>query len=204
MRRGRGLPGHLPRLRGMAVTPLRLLTWRPACPLLKASSASRQRPYGLSRLAGRIASRLTFSTYRRGYGARAWRRKAMPRSMRRPPSPVSSPRTNGARCWQAGYQAARGDGSRHDIASRFDTVVLQTVPDPLPASGVHPLSFLNDLIRPSIPSNPRSIGPSCRFAAARTTPSIGVPLQRLRAFGGEGVLAVFFGVQSRGKDPRRS
>jgi hypothetical protein len=31
-----------------------------------------------------------------------------------------------------------------------------------PPVGVHPLSFLNDLIRPSTPSNPRSFGPSCR------------------------------------------
>jgi len=46
-----------------------------------------------------------------------------------------------------------------------------------PPVGVHPLSFLNDLIRPSTPSNPRSFGPSCRCAAARTTPSIGVPLR---------------------------
>jgi len=45
------------------------------------------------------------------------------------------------------------------------------------ALGGHPLSFLNDLSRPSTPSNPRSFGPSCRFAAARTTPLIGVPLR---------------------------
>ena len=29
--------------------------------------------------------------------------------------------------------------------------------------GVHPLSLLNDLSRPSTPSNPRSFGPSCRL-----------------------------------------
>lgn len=43
---------------------------------------------------------------------------------------------------------------------------------------VHPLSFLNDLSRLSTASNPRSFGPSCRYAAARTTPCLGVPLRR--------------------------
>lgn len=37
-----------------------------------------------------------------------------------------------------------------------------SVPVHCPPVGVHPLSFLNDLSRPSTPSNPRSYGPCCR------------------------------------------
>lgn len=63
----------------------------------------------------------------------------------------------------------RQSAGRGGSTSRF--------PWSLSARGVHPLSLLNDLSRPSNGPNPRSCGPSCRCAAARTTPLIGVPLR---------------------------
>ena len=58
--------------------------------------------------------------------------------------------------------------------------------------GGHPLSFPNDLVRMSTPSNPRSFGPSCRVPPLPAPP---LRLWFLRAStrsGGEGILAVFF------------
>ena len=60
----------------------------------------------------------------------------------------------------------------------------------------------NPAVRPLQPAIIRAELPCA--TAARTTPLIGVPLSRLRASGGEGVLAAFFGVQSRGRTPRRA
>lgn len=106
-----------------------------------------------------------------------------------------------------GVRSARIAGSRHSgtagratrqgrPASRFHVRC--------PPVGVHPLSFLNDLIRPSTPSNPRSFGPSCRVPRLPAPPlRSGFPCASSRS-GGEGVLAVFFGVQSRGRSPRRA
>jgi single-strand DNA-binding protein len=49
------------------------------------------------------------------------------------------------------------------------------------AQGLHPLSFLNDLSRPSTSSNPRSLGPSCRLRGCPHHPSDRGSPPRLRA-----------------------
>jgi hypothetical protein len=90
-------------------------------------------------------------------------------------------RVRGARRRQEGRCLIREGwraSSMRQCSTRIATrVSCSSDPWRLRALGVHPLSFLNDLSRPSTPSNPRSFGPSCRFAAAHTTPLIGVPLR---------------------------
>jgi hypothetical protein len=104
-----------------------------------------------------------------------------------------------------GVRSARIAGSRHSgtagratrqgrPASRFHVRC--------PPVGVHPLSFLNDLIRPSTPSNPRSFGPSCRVPRLPAPPlRSGFPCasSRFRWRGRPGRL-----FWSRGRTPRRA
>ena len=69
---------------------------------------------------------------------------------------------------------------------------------------VHPLSFLNDLIRPSTPSNPRSFGPSCRVPRLPAPPlRSGFPCASAR-FRWRGRPGRLFWCSVEGTDPRRA
>ena len=105
-----------------------------------------------------------------------------------------------------GVRAAPGseiEAQRHCRASDVTQASCIRFHVHCPPVGVHPLSFLNDLIRPSSPSNPRSFGPSCRYAAARTTPLIGVPL-RVFALRWRGRPGRLFWCSVEGTNPRRA
>jgi len=110
-------------------------------------------------------------------------RTAVPRSTPRPSSQSGCPCTIGARQRQSGCHAACGDGSRHRRCRQIDATSWSCIRFSVRCSpvGVHPLSFLNDLIRPSTLPNPRYFEPSCRLRGCPHHPSDRGSPPRLRA-----------------------
>lgn len=155
--------------------------------------------------AGRRAARTVPSSSRHARCARAVTAKAAPRSTPHPSS-LRQPPAQGASISEEGVRSARIAGSRHSgtagratrqgrPASRFMSVARRRRPSPL--------SFLNDLIRPSTPSNPRSFGPSCRVPRLPAPPlRSGFPCASSR-FRWRGRLAVFW-CSVEGTDPPAS
>jgi len=170
----------------LAVRPGQGARRRAACrhgaqiaPAWKPRSALRQRRWILT--VHRRGSRETdLSAYRHRVRSARRRQEGGAWSSKGVRSSFMKPRRPDARMWRQGNQRRSWSRDQADwqrrtrIATRCPALRILGVCAPV---GVHPLSFLNDLSRPSTPSNPRSFGPSCRCAAARTTPLIGVPLR---------------------------
>ena len=168
----------LPRLMGMVRHAATMVRVGPA--LYPVESLDRHHDSGapVSTAPRGGTRRTTIRRCRKGHGARAWAGRHC-QGPRRDRHPGESARVAiGAWRGQAVCRAACGDGSKHRHCRQIDVTTWSCIRFSVrcPPVGGHPLSFLNDLIRPSALPNPRSFGPSCRCAAARTTPAIGVPL----------------------------
>ena len=138
----------------------------PAGPRLKASIGITTVKPGSDSHSGVERAGRTFRPSRQGHGARAWagRQCQGPRRDRRPGEVARA-------------RSEQGDGSQDIrppvVSGRGTDVSGRSMRQGGPAYGslsvarqwVHPLSFLNDLIRPSALPNPRSFGPSCRSSS---------------------------------------
>ena len=180
----------------MVLTLLRWFAQAPPAPRLRASigittPALRSRPPSGVERAGPPSGDVGRGTAR---APGAGRRCQGPRRDRHPGEVARV--AIGAWRVQARCRAACDDWSKHRHCRQTDVTSWSCTRFSVgcPPVGVHPLSFLNDLIRPSTLPNPRSFGPCCRVPRLPAPPlGSGFPSASSRS-SGEGILAVFLGV----------